>query len=78
VRVVVTYRVPVARLPFVGCGVGAERDGGGDAAFAGGPVPGAGGVSQRRPGEDGQALVLLVGLVGLVLMVLALGWDTSN
>jgi Putative Flp pilus-assembly TadE/G-like len=29
-------------------------------------------------GEDGQALVLLVGLVVLVLMVLALGWDTSN
>jgi Putative Flp pilus-assembly TadE/G-like len=28
--------------------------------------------------EDGQALVLLVGLVVLVLMVLALGWDTSN
>jgi uncharacterized membrane protein len=35
----------------------------------------------RRPGpraEGGQALVLLVGLVVLVLMVLALGWDTSN
>jgi hypothetical protein len=29
-------------------------------------------------GEDGQALVLLIGLVVLVLMVLALGWDTSN
>jgi hypothetical protein len=29
-------------------------------------------------GERGQALVLLVGLVVLVLMVLALGWDTSN
>ena len=28
--------------------------------------------------EDGQALVLLVGLVVLVLMVLVLGWDTSN
>jgi hypothetical protein len=28
--------------------------------------------------EAGQALVLLVGLVVLVLMVLALGWDTSN
>jgi hypothetical protein len=28
--------------------------------------------------EDGQALVLLIGLVVLVLMVLALGWDTSN
>ena len=31
-------------------------------------------------GEDeaGQALVLLIGLVVLVLMVLGLGWDTSN
>jgi uncharacterized membrane protein len=29
-------------------------------------------------GEDGQLLVFLVGLVVLVLMVLALGWDTSN
>jgi hypothetical protein len=28
--------------------------------------------------EDGQMLVSLVGLVVLVLMVLALGWDTSN
>ena len=28
--------------------------------------------------EGGQALVLLLGLVVLVLMVLALGWDTSN
>ena len=32
----------------------------------------------RVAGEGGQALVLLVGLVVLVLMVLALGWDTSN
>jgi hypothetical protein len=32
----------------------------------------------RRAGESGQALVLLVGLVVLVLLVLALGWDTSN
>jgi uncharacterized membrane protein len=31
-----------------------------------------------RAAEAGQALVLLVGLVVLVLMVLALGWDTSN
>lgn len=31
-----------------------------------------------RHTEDGQALVLLIGLVVLVLMVLALGWDTSN
>jgi hypothetical protein len=33
----------------------------------------------REPGDEGgQALVLLLGLVVLVLMVLALGWDTSN
>ena len=31
-----------------------------------------------RAAEGGQALVLLIGLVVLVLMVLALGWDTSN
>ena len=31
-----------------------------------------------RAGERGQVLVLLIGLVVLVLMVLALGWDTSN
>lgn len=37
-------------------------------------------VGRRGPGsgEDGQLLVFLVGLVVLVLMVLALGWDTSN
>jgi hypothetical protein len=37
-------------------------------------------MRRRGPGgaEDGQALVLLIGLVVLVLMVLALGWDTSN
>jgi hypothetical protein len=29
-------------------------------------------------GEEGQILILLVGLVGLVLMVLGLGWDASN
>ncbi len=28
--------------------------------------------------EDGQMLVFLMGLVGLILMVLALGWDTTN
>lgn len=39
----------------------------------------------RRPerlaaagGEDGQMLVLLMGLVVLVFMVLALGWDSAN
>jgi hypothetical protein len=31
-----------------------------------------------RGTQEGQALVLLIGLVVLVLMVLALGWDTSN
>lgn len=38
------------------------------------------GVGRCDPGsgEDGQLLVFLVGLVVLVLMVLALGWDTSN
>jgi hypothetical protein len=35
-------------------------------------------VSPGGGGEGGQALVLLIGLVVLVLMVLALGWDTSN
>ena len=37
-------------------------------------------VGRREPGwgEGGQLLVFLVGLVVLVLMVLALGWDTSN
>jgi uncharacterized membrane protein len=29
-------------------------------------------------GEEGQILVLLVGLIGLILMVLGLGWDASN
>ncbi len=38
---------------------------------------GGSGLGGRGP-EDGQALVFLVGLVVLVLMVLALGWDTSN
>ena len=32
----------------------------------------------RRTGEEGQVLILLVGLVGLVLLVLGLGWDASN
>jgi hypothetical protein len=34
--------------------------------------------AQAERAEAGQALVLLIGLVVLVLMVLALGWDTSN
>jgi uncharacterized membrane protein len=29
-------------------------------------------------GEEGQVLILLVGLVGLILLVLGLGWDASN
>src|SRR5829696_6203313 len=37
-----------------------------------------GGVDREVRRESGQALVLLIGLVVLVLMVLALGWDTSN
>jgi len=35
-------------------------------------------VSGAARGEEGQLLVLLLGLVVLLLMVLALGWDTSN
>jgi ferric-dicitrate binding protein FerR (iron transport regulator) len=33
---------------------------------------------RRAKGEEGQILILLVGLVGLILMVLGLGWDASN
>jgi hypothetical protein len=36
------------------------------------------GTTRTVEKEEGQALVLLIGLVVLVLMVLALGWDTSN
>jgi Putative Flp pilus-assembly TadE/G-like len=43
-----------------------------------GRVEAEGGGRRVGEGEGGQALVLLVGLVVLVLMVLALGWDTSN
>jgi uncharacterized membrane protein len=43
---------------------------------------GPGGAPGRaRPpgdGEEGQLTILLVGLIVLVLMVLALGWDASN
>jgi uncharacterized membrane protein len=35
-----------------------------------------GGVA--RAGQNGQALVLLLGLVAVVSLVLALGWDASN
>jgi uncharacterized membrane protein len=37
-----------------------------------------GGDGTRRTGEEGQVLVLLIGLVGLIVMVLGLGWDASN
>ena len=62
----------------------AKPGGGGERAVAakpgggGGPGEGGAGVGGEVRGEGGQALVLLVGLVVLVLMVLALGWDTSN
>jgi len=36
------------------------------------------GARRLRRGQEGQLLVLLVGLVVVILMVLALGWDTSN
>ena len=36
------------------------------------------GDGTRRTGEEGQVLVLLIGLVGLIVMVLGLGWDASN
>jgi hypothetical protein len=35
-------------------------------------------VTRSGGGEEGQILVLLVGLVGLVVLVLGLGWDASN
>jgi uncharacterized membrane protein len=35
-------------------------------------------VDRPAGGEDGQMLVLLIGLVVLVFMVLALGWDSAN
>jgi hypothetical protein len=49
---------------------GRARDG---RRLGAGPAPGG-----SRGTEEGQALVLLIGVVVLVLMVLALGWDTSN
>ena len=33
---------------------------------------------ERNPAEEGQILILLLGLVGMILMVLGLGWDASN
>jgi uncharacterized membrane protein len=33
---------------------------------------------RQGSGEDGQLLILMIGLVVLVFMVLALGWDASN
>jgi uncharacterized membrane protein len=35
-------------------------------------------ADRRTTGEEGQILILLLGLVGLILMVLGLGWDASN
>jgi hypothetical protein len=59
------------RVLVVGAGTG-RAGAGGDVARG---VVAAG---DAAGGEGGQALVLLIGLVVLVLMVLALGWDTSN
>jgi uncharacterized membrane protein len=33
---------------------------------------------RTRAGEEGQILILVLGLVGMILMVLGLGWDASN
>jgi len=68
----------------VGVGPGAAREGalgeGGPGAAREGALGegGPGAACEGAGGEGGQALVLLIGLVVLVLMVLALGWDTSN
>lgn len=56
------------RVRIVGPAGAREGAGGGGPAVA----------REGAGGEGGQALVLLIGLVVLVLMVLALGWDTSN
>lgn len=42
-------------------------------AVAGGSADG-----RTSAGEEGQILILLLGLVGMILMVLGLGWDASN
>jgi uncharacterized membrane protein len=42
------------------------------------PEPQSNGDAATATGEEGQVLILLVGLVGLILMVLGLGWDASN
>ena len=57
------------------CGRGLE---GGVSSEGGIDLEGGVGSQDRGGSEGGQALVLLIGLVVLVLMVLALGWDTSN
>jgi uncharacterized membrane protein len=36
------------------------------------------GPAEGGQAEGGQMMVLLIGLVGLILMVLGLGWDASN
>jgi hypothetical protein len=66
-------RVAADRL---GLGV---RPGGGRTMAWKSELPGDGDeLGPTAPGEEGQILILLVGLVGLVLMVLGLGWDASN
>jgi hypothetical protein len=80
---------PGAEVPRCRCRP--RPDGRGDPPHPGRPLPRAGRMSPpgrpdatgaagspRAREEGGQALVLLIGLVVLVLMVLALGWDTSN
>ena len=76
-RSAVTEGGPEAGKPGGGgeCSAAAKSGGGGEPGEGGAVV---GGVGGEVRGEGGQALVLLIGLVVLVLMVLALGWDTSN
>ena len=53
VQVVVTYRVPVARLPFLGAVAGPGRDDRGHPSHPGRPVPRAGPMSPRPPRARG-------------------------
>jgi Flp pilus assembly protein TadG len=91
VTVAVTYRVPVARVPFVGAiagpslQVGATHHTRVDRYRSLGPVTAGGGAGagrvvgwERGRQESGQMTFLLIGLVMLILMVLGLGWDASN
>jgi uncharacterized membrane protein len=54
---------------------GESMDGG---TMDGGRMDGGSMDRAPRPGQEGQILILLVGLVGIILMVLGLGWDASN